>query len=132
MITVKMKNLPKISAFRTEVKKWMPESRPSRLCKSHINYVFFKKKQPQIWISVFCCFIFIWFIKTKLKKPKVNKNMLFLSLNVLSVYQTNIFQFVQFVHKIKNKNIPLIFLKLFGAPCRTYPNNLSLINFSEP
>ena len=55
---------------------------------------------------------------------------LFLSLNVLNVYQTNIFQFVQFMHKIKNKNVPHIFLKLFHVPCHVYPTNFSLINFT--
>ena len=31
---------------------------------------------------------------------------------------------------MKNKNISLIFLKLFGVPCHAYPTNFSLINFS--
>ena len=43
---------------------------------------------------------------------------LFLSLNVLNVYQINIFQSVQFMHKIKNKSVPHIFVKLFGVPQR--------------
>ena len=55
---------------------------------------------------------------------------LFLSLNVLNVYQLNIFQSVQFMHKIKNKNISHIFLKLFDVPCHAYPTNFSLINLS--
>ena len=41
---------------------------------------------------------------------------LFLNLNVLNVYQINIFQSVQFMHKIKNKSVPHIFVKLFGVP----------------
>ena len=57
---------------------------------------------------------------------------LFLSLNVLNVYQINIFQSVQFMHKIKNKNVPHIFLKLFDVTCHVYPTNFSLINFSLP
>ena len=57
---------------------------------------------------------------------------LFLSLNVLNVCQINIFQSVQFMHKIKNKNVLHIFLKLFGVPCHVYPTNFSLINFSIP
>ena len=57
---------------------------------------------------------------------------LFLSLKVLNVYQINIIQSVQFMHKIKNKNVPHIFLKLFGVPCHAYPTNFSLINFSVP
>ena len=36
------------------------------------------------------------------------------------------------MHKIKNKNVPHIFLKLFGVPCHTYPTNFSLINFLVP
>ena len=57
---------------------------------------------------------------------------LFLSLNVLNVYQINIFHSVQFMHKIKNENVSHIFLKLFDVPCHAYPTNISLINFSVP
>ena len=48
---------------------------------------------------------------------------LFLGLNVLNGYQINIFQSVQFIHKVKtkNKNTPHSFLKLFGVPCHAYP-----------
>ena len=64
--------------------------------------------------------------KTSLSEP------LSLSLNVLNVYQINIFQSVQFMHKIKNKNVLHIFLKLFDVPCHAYPTNFSLINLSVP
>ena len=57
---------------------------------------------------------------------------LFLNLNVLNVYQINIFQSVQFIHKIKSKNVPHIFLKLFSVACHAYPTTFSLINFSLP
>ena len=56
----------------------------------------------------------------------------FLNLNVLNVYQIIIFQSVQFMYKIKNKDTPDIFLKLFDVPCHPYPTNFSLINFSVP
>ena len=36
------------------------------------------------------------------------------------------------MHKIKNKNTPDIFLKLFGVPCHAYPTNFSLMNLSVP
>ena len=36
------------------------------------------------------------------------------------------------MHKIKNKHVPHIFLKLFGVPCHAYPTNFSLINLSVP
>ena len=36
------------------------------------------------------------------------------------------------MHKIKNKNIPHIFPKLFDVSCHDYPTNFSLINFSVP
>ena len=55
---------------------------------------------------------------------------LFLSLNILNVYQINIIQSVQFMYKLKNKKVPHIFLKL--VPCHAYPTNFSLINFSVP
>ena len=54
------------------------------------------------------------------------------SLSVLNVYQINIFQSLQFVHKIKNKNVLHIFLKLFSVQCHVYSTNFSLINFSVP
>ena len=54
----------------------------------------------------------------------------FLHLNVISVYQINIFQSVQFMRKIKNKNTTHIFRKLFRVTCHAYPTNFSLINFS--
>ena len=57
---------------------------------------------------------------------------LFLSLNVLNVYQINVFQSVRFMHKIKNKNLLHIFLKLFDVPYHAYPTKYSLINFSVP
>ena len=57
---------------------------------------------------------------------------LFVRLNVLNVYQINIFQSVQFIHKKKNKNVPHIFLKLFSVPCHAYPTDFSLINSSVP
>ena len=57
---------------------------------------------------------------------------LFLSLDVLNVSQINIFHSVQFMHKINSKNVPHIFLKLFGAPYRAYTTSFSLINFSVP
>ena len=62
MITVKMKNLPTITAFKTKVKKWMSENCLCRLCKSHVNCVGFLRNNSKIDISAFCCFIFIWFI----------------------------------------------------------------------
>ena len=34
------------------------------------------------------------------------------------------------MHKIKNKNIPHILLKLFSVPYHAYPTDFSLINFS--
>ena len=34
------------------------------------------------------------------------------------------------MHKIKHKDTPNIFLKLFGVPCYAYLTNFSLINFS--
>ena len=57
---------------------------------------------------------------------------LFLSWNVLNVYQINVFQSAQFMHKIKNKNILHLFLKLFIVPCHAYPTNFSSINSSVP
>ena len=86
--------------------------------------------------------------KTKLKKVQneqkhalriiftqsktLSSEILFLSLNALNVYQINIFQSVQFMHKVINKNTPHIFLKLFGVPCHYYLKNFFLINLSVP
>ena len=58
---------------------------------------------------------------------------LFLWLYVLNVYQINIFQSAQFMRKIKNKNVPHIFLKLLGVPCMPcLSTNFSLKNFLVP
>ena len=60
----------------------------------------------------------------------------FLSLNVLCVYQINcilsVYQSVQFMSKIKNKNTPHVLPKLYGVPCNAYPTNFSLMNFALP
>ena len=45
----------------------------------------------------------------------------FLSLNVQNVCQINIFQSVQFMQEIRKKNVPYIFLELFGVLCHGYP-----------
>lgn len=55
-------------------------------------------------------------------------------MQILSVFPdiTNIANFrTQGVHKIRNKNYPHIFLKLFGVLYHAYPN-FSLTNFSLP
>ena len=52
--------------------------------------------------------------KTNLKK--IPSEPLFLSLNVLNVCQINIFQSVQFMHKIKNKDVPhMILINIFQS-----------------
>ena len=72
-------------------------------------------------------------LRIKFNQPKTSPSEPpFLSLNVINVYQINIFQFVQFIHKIKTKNVPHIFLRLFNVPCHAYPTNFSLINLSVP
>ena len=47
-------------------------------------------------------------------------------------YQISVFQSVQFMYKIKNKNNTHIFLNFFGVPCHAYPTDFTLINFSVP
>ena len=57
----------------------------------------------------------------------------FLNFNVQNVYQINIFQSNQFMHKIKKEQKYSVYLpKLFGVPCHTYPTSFSLTNFPEP
>ena len=52
------------------------------------------------------------------------------SLNALNVYQINLYQHLNFMHKVSNNVAPLIFLEMFKKPSHKYPTNLSLNNFS--
>ena len=67
------------------------------------------------------------------KHPKTSASEpLLRSINALNIFQINIFQTVQFMHKIKNKNAPRVFQDLFSVPCHAYPTNFSLSNFLVP
>ena len=52
------------------------------------------------------------------------------SLNVLNVYQINLYQHLNFMHKAHNNVAPLIFNDVFKKPSHNYPTNFSHNNFS--
>ena len=52
------------------------------------------------------------------------------SLNALNVYQINLYQHLNFMHKVSNNVAPLIFNDMFKKPSHKYPTNFSHNNFS--
>ena len=67
----------------------------------------------------------IVFNKDKLTHSKP----LFEHLNVLNVYQINIYQHLNFMHKFINNQIPSIFSDLIKRPDHKYPTNFSQSSF---
>ena len=63
----------------------------------------------------------IVFNKNKLTHSKP----LFKNLNALNVYQINIYQHLNFMHKFINNQIPLIFSDFIKRPNHKYPTNFS-------
>ena len=55
---------------------------------------------------------------------------LLLSLKALNVYQINLYQHLNFVHKVSNNVAPVIFNDMFKKPSQKYPKNFSHNNFS--
>ena len=47
------------------------------------------------------------------------------SFNALNVYQTNLYQRLNFMHKVSNNVAPLIFNDMFKKPSYKYPTNFS-------
>ena len=54
------------------------------------------------------------------------------SSNILNVYQLNVFNVLVFMHKIKTKTAPAIFLGKFNKVSHSYPTNFGLSNFTQP
>ena len=52
------------------------------------------------------------------------------SLNALNVYQINLYQHLNFIHKFKKKQTPKIFNDIIDAPVHQYPIKFSTENFS--
>ena len=52
------------------------------------------------------------------------------SLNALNVYQVNLYQHLNIMHKVSNNVAPLIFNDMFKKPSHKYPTNFSRNNFS--
>ena len=67
----------------------------------------------------------IAFNKDKLTHSKFH----FENLNALNVYQINIYQHLNFVHKFVNNHIPSIFSDLIKRPDHKYCTNFSQSNF---
>ena len=51
------------------------------------------------------------------------------SLSALNVYQINLYQHLNFIYKIINKQTPKIFNDIIGTPVHQYPTKFSKANF---
>ena len=49
--------------------------------------------------------------------------------NALNVYQINLYQHLNFIYKIINKQTPKIFNDIIGTPVHQYPTKFSKANF---
>ena len=54
------------------------------------------------------------------------------SLNMLNVYQLNIYQTISFMYKVKNCKLPRVFNSKFQAISHKYPTSYSQMNFEIP
>ena len=52
------------------------------------------------------------------------------SLNALNVYQINLYQHLNFMHKVNNNVAPIAFHEIFTKPSHKYPTNFSYNSFS--
>ena len=52
------------------------------------------------------------------------------SFNALNAYQINLYQHLNFKHKVSNNIVPLIFNDMLKKPSHKYPTNFSHNNFS--
>ena len=52
------------------------------------------------------------------------------SLNALNVYQINLYQHLNFMHKVNNNVAPIAFHEIFTKPSHNYPTNFSYNSFS--
>ena len=50
-------------------------------------------------------------------------------INALNVYQINLYQHLNFMHKVSNQETPRIFNNLIKKPVHKYPRNFSKSNF---
>ena len=59
-----------------------------------------------------------------------NSRPLLQSLKALNIYQINLYEHLNFMHKVRNNVAPIIFNDMFKKPSHKYPTNLSHNNFS--
>ena len=57
---------------------------------------------------------------------------MFKSSKISNVYELNIFNTADFMHKIQGKSAPSIFIKKFRKPSHSYPTQLSRLNYLKP
>ena len=63
------------------------------------------------------------------KEKLTHSKPLFENLNALNVYQINIYQYLNFMHKFIDNQIPSIFSDLIKRPDHKYPTNFSQSSF---
>ena len=86
----------------------------------HKNSISYATKLKRIYLKQKHA-VRIVFNKDKLTHSKP----LFENLNALNVYQINIYQYLNFVHKFINNQIPSTFIDLIKRPDHKYPTNFS-------
>ena len=84
------------------------------------------QKNRKVYLKTKDAVLFV-FNKDKLTHSKPS----FENLNALNVYQINIYQHLNFMHKFVNNQIPSIFNDLIKRPDHKYPTNFSQSIFTE-
>ena len=59
-----------------------------------------------------------------------HSRLLLQSLNALNLYQINLYQHLNFMYKLKNKQTPKIFNYIIGTPVHQYPTKFFKVNFN--
>ena len=89
------------------------------------QYAFYQTKDSTLSTKTCCAKI------NMLNKNKLSHSRpLLRSLSALNVYQINLYQHLNFMHKFKNKQTPKIFNDIIDTPVLQYPTKFSKANFS--
>ena len=98
----------------------------------HFSYIHSYLNYANIaWASTYATKLKRVYLKQKhavrivLNKDKLTHSMPHFNLNALNVYQINIYQHLNFMHKFVNNQIPSIFSHFIKRPDHIYPTNFS-------
>ena len=101
---------------------------------SHFYWVFTFIRIQILPASIFRHLIHFHSFSTILKRVYLKQKLthskpLFENLNILNIYQINIYQHLKFMHKFINNQIPSIFSDFIKRPNHKYPTNFSQSRF---